>query len=286
MKRLLIFLLFSTIGLSSTVLTNTQATYTLTNMLTKDTSIKVKSLFETSASMSYNQLETLKKYNKNDFEDVDVVVDLQRVWRQDSLYEYTRRHNIKVIEIDASYSYQDNSALALSIANYHYKDEVNPYVWLDFNNTKKMLGIISRDLSLIYPKESKTINKNYKQAINLIDNLSSRYINEIKLSEVFSLSENMNYLFSYLNISSIYIDINKLTEKDVVNLMNEYDIHTFVSDKGVKRKIRKAIEENGGRVIILSTGELGVDDEKNSDLMARDGLIKIYEDNLNKLINK
>lgn len=137
MKKFLLFIIFSTCSLASTVLTNTQATYTMANMLTKNTSIKVRSLFETSASMSYNQIETLKNQDPSKFDDVDVVIDLQRVWKQDSLYEFARRHNIRVIEIDASYSYQDNSALALSIARYHHKDDINPYVWLDFNNSKK-----------------------------------------------------------------------------------------------------------------------------------------------------
>lgn len=283
MKKFLLFIIFSTCSLASTVLTNTQATYTMANMLTKNTSIKVRSLFETSASMSYNQIETLKNQDSSKFDDVDVVIDLQRVWKQDSLYEFARRHNIRVIEIDASYSYQDNSALALSIARYHYKDDINPYVWLDFNNSKKMLEIIAHDLSLIYPKEAKTIKTNFDNSIKLINDLAAKYINNVKITTVFNLSENLNYLLTYLNISSVYIDVNTLTEEKIKELMEEYEINVFVTDRGMKRKIRKAIEDNGGTIIQLSTGELAVDDEANSDLMAKDGLLSIYKGNLEKL---
>lgn len=289
MKKNIIFIyiiFMSFVSFSKTVLTNTQATYTLTSMLAENTDIKVKSLFETSASMSYDQIQTLKSIPKESYNDVVAVVDLQRVWIYDSLFEFARRENIKVIEIDASYSYQDNTSLSLLINNYHKGENIgqtNPYVWLDLGNANKMTQIIAHDLIRLFPENKDVINKNLEKTLNILEKLSEEYNSLDNIDGVIVLSENLNYLITYLNIFSEYVNINDLSVSNIKKIMKQTDLKVFVSDKGIKKEIVEEIKKNKGTVVILKTGNLPVEDEDDEDLMAKDGLIQIYKDNLNKL---
>lgn len=288
MKKNIIFIyiiFMSFVSFSKTVLTNTQATYTLTSMLAENTDIKVKSLFETSASMSYDQIQTLKSIPKESYNDVVAVVDLQRVWIYDSLFEFARRENIKVIEIDASYSYQDNTSLSLLINNYHKGENVgqtNPYVWLDLGNANKMTQIIAHDLIRLFPENKDVINKNLEKTLNILEKLAEEYNSLDNIDGVIVLSENLNYLITYLNIFSEYVNINDLSVSNIKKIMKQTDLKVFVSDKGIKKEIVEEIKRNKGTVVILKTGNLPVEEEEE-DLMAKDGLIQIYKDNLNKL---
>lgn len=289
MKKNIIFIyiiFMSFVSFSKTVLTNTQATYTLTSMLAENTDIKVKSLFETSASMSYDQIQTLKSIPKESYNDVVAVVDLQRVWIYDSLFEFARRENIKVIEIDASYSYQDNTSLSLLINNYHKgenRGQTNPYVWLDLGNANKMTQIIAHDLIRLFPENKDVINKNLEKTLNILEKLAEEYNSLYNIDGVIVLSENLNYLITYLNIFSEYVNINDLSVSNIKKIMKQTDLKVFVSDKGIKKEIVEEIKRNKGTVVILKTGNLPVEDEDDEDLMAKDGLIQIYKDNLNKL---
>lgn len=283
---LLLCTMLSFFSYSKTVLTNTQATYTLTSMLAKNTKIDVKSVFENNVSMSYDQNQSFKNIDMSKFKDVVAVVDLQKVWFDDALFENARRQNISVIEIDAAYSYRDVSSLALLINNYsdeNKKDITNPYVWLDFNNLTKMARIISHDLSLIFKEDKKQIEKNLDELLAKIDDYQYKYLEVKNIDGVILLSEDLNYLISYMNIYSYYSPLDSLKAEDVEKLIKETGIKIFVSDKGVKKDIREAINKNGAKLIILKTGNLPYDDEKNDELMAKDGLFKIFDDNLKAL---
>ena len=289
MKKNIIFIylmFMSFLSFSKTVLTNTQATYTLTSMLVENTDIKVKSLFETSASMSYDQIQTLKSIPKESYTDVVAVVDLQRVWIYDSLFEFARRENIRVVEIDASYSYQDNTSLSLLINNYHRGEnlgQTNPYVWLDLGNANKMTQIIAHDLIRLFPENKSVITSNLEKTLNILEKLAEEYNSLNNIDGVIVLSENLNYLITYLNIFSEYVNINDLSVSKIKKIMKQTDLKVFVSDKGIKKEIVEEIKKNKGTVLILKTGNLPIEDEDDEDLMAKDGLIQIYKENLNKL---
>ncbi|WP_068268246.1 metal ABC transporter solute-binding protein, Zn/Mn family [Caviibacter abscessus] len=291
MKKILIFFMLvftSILSYTKTVITGTQAMYTFTSMLTKDTDIKVKSLFETNASMSYDQIQALNNVDKNEYKDVVAVVDLQRVWVRDSLYEFARRENIRTVEIDGSYSYQDNSSLALLINNYNFgteKDQTNPYVWLDLTNASKMIQIIGHDLAKIFPEDAIKINDNLQKALTQIEKLAQEYNSINTLDGAIVLSEDLNYLVTYLNIYSTYVDISTLNVKNIKKIMKDTDLKVFLTDKALKREIENEIKKNGGTVVVLRTGNLPVEDENDDELMAKDGLIQIYNDNLTKLKN-
>lgn len=289
MKKIFTFttIIFITLlSYSKTVITGTQATYTFTSMLAKDIDIKVKSLFETNVSMSYDQIQALNNVDKKGYEDVVAVVDLQRVWVRDSLYEFTRRENIKTVEIDASYSYQDNSSLAILINDYNFgpqAGQTNPYVWLDLTNASKMVKIIAHDLSLIFPENATKINENLQKTLYQIEKLAQEYNSINNFDGAIVLSEDLNYLVTYLNIYSTYVDISTLNVKNIKKIMKDADLKVFLTDKAVKKEIENEIKKNGGTVVVLRTGNLPVEDENNDELMAKDGLIQIYNDNLTKL---
>lgn len=289
MKKIFIFttIIFTTLlSYSKTVITGTQATYTFASMLAKDTDIKVKSLFETNVSMSYDQIQALNNIDKKEYKDVVAVVDLQRVWVRDSLYEFTRRENIKTVEIDASYSYQDNSSLAILINDYNFGSQAgqtNPYVWLDLTNASKMVKIIAHDLSLIFPEHATKINYNLQKTLYQIEKLAQEYNSINNFDGAIVLSEDLNYLVTYLNIYSTYVDISTLNTKNIKKIMKDADLKVFLTDKAVKKEIENEIKKNGGTVVVLRTGNLPVEDENDDELMAKDGLMQIYNDNLTKL---
>lgn len=289
MKKIFIFttIIFTTLlSYSKTVITGTQATYTFASMLAKDTDIKVKSLFETNVSMSYDQIQALNNIDKKEYKDVVAVVDLQRVWVRDSLYEFTRRENIKTVEIDASYSYQDNSSLAILINDYNFGSQAgqtNPYVWLDLTNASKMVKIIAHDLSLIFPEHAIKINYNLQKTLYQIEKLAQEYNSINNFDGAIVLSEDLNYLVTYLNIYSTYVDISTLNTKNIKKIMKDADLKVFLTDKAVKKEIENEIKKNGGTVVVLRTGNLPVEDENDDELMAKDGLMQIYNDNLTKL---
>lgn len=288
MKKLFFLLLF-VCGLSfskNLVLTNTQATYSIGNALTKNTDIIVKDVFETNGSMNADQTNTFKEVDKSLLKEAKAVIDLQRVWNQDVLYEHARRENISVIEIDASYSYQDNSSLALLTDTYHEgekKGEVNPYAWLNLNNLSKMYKIVAHDLIKIFPQNEAKIEQNLNDILLELDKYIDMYNDKVNIDGLIYTSEDLNYLISFLNIYSNFVNYDIITKENVKSIMSENELKIFLTDRPFKKDIYDEIVKNGGKVIQVKTGAFPEEDENNDELMKKDGLMNIIKDNLEQL---
>lgn len=288
MKKLFLLIIFSCfLSFSKNlVLTNTQVTYSIGNDLTKNTNIVVKDVFETNGSMNSDQTNTFKEVDKSILKDAKAIIDLQRVWNDDVLYEHARRENIHVIEIDATYSYQDNSSLALLTDTYHEGDkigEINPYTWLNLNNLSKMYKIVAHDLSLIFPKNKEIIEKNLNESLANLDKIIDKYNDSLNIDGAIYTSESLNYLISFLNVYSDFVDYENITKDNVVEIMNNKGLKTFITDRPFKAEILKKINENGGKVILIKTGAFPEEDENDEELMKKDGLLNIINDNLKEL---
>lgn len=288
MKKLFLLIIFSCfLSFSKNlVLTNTQVAYSIGNDLTKNTNIVVKDVFETNGSMNSDQTNTFKEVDKSILKDAKAIIDLQRVWNDDVLYEHARRENIHVIEIDATYSYQDNSSLALLTDTYHEGDkigEINPYTWLNLNNLSKMYKIVAHDLSLIFPENKEIIEKNLNESLANLDKIIDKYNDSLNIDGAIYTSESLNYLISFLNVYSDFVDYENITKDNVVEIMNNKGLKTFITDRPFKAEILKKINENGGKVILIKTGAFPEEDENDEELMKKDGLLNIINDNLKEL---
>ena len=266
------------------VLTSIQSVYSIVKNITKDSDIEVYSIFDSDVSMDYGKSAfDNKDLDLSSAKDAVAVVDVAKVWNNDYLYEYARRKNIRIVEIDASYSFSGNDYLSLSLLNYKNGDR-NPYVWMSFQNVIKMANIVADDLSELFPENSKIIEKNLTNFSQEIKEIENGYLEKtLTLSSlsVIALTENLDYLFNDLNIFFNYTDSNEMTVKNISEIMKRNNSKIFISDRWIKKEIINEIEKKGGKFLVLDTFNIPREVDGKMD---PDGYIKGMKENMEKLV--
>ena len=266
------------------VLTSIQPVYSIVKNITKDSDIEVYSIFDSDVSMDYGKSAfDNKDLDLSSAKEAVAVVDVAKVWNNDYLYEYARRKNIRIVEIDASYSFSGNDYLSLSLLNYKNGDR-NPYVWMSFQNVIKMANIVADDLSELFPENSKIIEKNLTNFSQEIKEIENGYLEKtLTLSSlsVIALTENLDYLFNDLNIFFNYTDSNEVTVKNVSEIMKRNNSKIFISDRWIKKEIINEIEKKGGKFLVLDTFNIPRELDGKMD---PDGYIKGMKENMEKLV--
>ena len=266
------------------VLTSIQSVYSIVKNITKDSDIEVYSIFDSDVSMDYGKSAfDNKDLDLSSAKEAVAVVDVAKVWNNDYLYEYARRKNIRIVEIDASYSFSGNDYLSLSLLNYKNGDR-NPYVWMSFQNVIKMANIAADDLSELFPENSKIIEKNLTKFSQEIKEIENEYLEKtLTLSSlsVIALTENLDYLFNDLNIFFNYTDSNEVTVKNVSEIMKKNNSKIFISDRWIKKEIINEIEKKGGKFLVLDTFNIPRELDGKMD---PDGYIKGMKENMEKLV--
>ena len=294
MKKITFILMFFLIGTmyaenrtfkkNKKVLTSIQSVYSIVKNITKDSDIEVYSIFDSDVSMDYGKSAfDNKDLDLSSAKDAVAVVDVAKVWNNDYLYEYARRKNIRIVEIDASYSFSGNDYLSLSLLNYKNGDR-NPYVWMSFQNVIKMANIVADDLSELFPENSKIIEKNLTKFSQEIKEIENGYLEKtLTLSSlsVIALTENLDYLFNDLNIFFNYTDSNEVTVKNVSEIMKRNNSKIFISDRWIKKEIINEIEKKGGKFLVLDTFNIPRELDGKMD---PDGYIKGMKENMEKLV--
>ena len=294
MKKITFILMFFLIGTmyaenhtfkkNKKVLTSIQSVYSIVKNITKDSDIEVYSIFDSDVSMDYGKSAfDNKDLDLSSAKDAVAVVDVAKVWNNDYLYEYARRKNIRIVEIDASYSFSGNDYLSLSLLNYKNGDR-NPYVWMSFQNVIKMANIVADDLSELLPENSKIIEKNLTNFSQEIKEIENGYLEKtLTLSSlsVIALTENLDYLFNDLNIFFNYTDSNEVTVKNVSEIMKRNNSKIFISDRWIKKEIINEIEKKGGKFLVLDTFNIPREVDGKMD---PDGYIKGMKENMEKLV--
>ena len=294
MKKITFILMFLLIGTmyaenrtfkkNKKVLTSIQSVYSIVKNITKDSDIEVYSIFDSDVSMDYGKSAfDNKDLDLSSVKDAVAVVDVAKVWNNDYLYEYARRKNIRIVEIDASYSFSGNDYLSLSLLNYKNGDR-NPYVWMSFQNVIKMANIAADDLSELFPENSKIIEKNLTKFYQEIKEIENGYLEKtLTLSSlsVITLTENLDYLFNDLNIFFNYTDSNEVTVKNVAEIMKRNNSKIFISDRWIKKEIINEIEKKGGKFLVLDTFNIPRELDGKMD---PDGYIKGMKENMEKLV--
>jgi len=266
------------------VLTSIQSVYSIVKNITKDSDIEVYSIFDSDVSMDYGK----SAFDNSDLDlssakEAVAVVDVAKVWNNDYLYEYARRKNIRIVEIDASYSFSGNDYLSLSLLNYKNGDR-NPYVWMSFQNVIKMANIAADDLSELFPENSKTIEKNLTKFSQEIKEIENGYLEKtltLNSLSVITLTENLDYLFNDLNIFFNYTDTNEVTVKNVAEIMKRNNSKIFISDRWIKKEIINEIEKKGGKFLVLDTFNIPRELDGKMD---PDGYLKGMKENMEKLV--
>ena len=294
MKKITFILMFFLIGTmyaenrtfkkNKKVLTSIQSVYSIVKNITKDSDIEVYSIFDSDVSMDYGKSAfDNKDLDLSSAKEAVAVVDIAKVWNNDYLYEYARRKNIRIVEIDASYSFSGNDYLSLSLLNYKNGDR-NPYVWMSFQNVIKMANIVADDLSELFPENSKIIEKNLTNFSQEIKEIENEYLEKtLTLSSlsVITLTENLDYLFNDLNIFFNYTDSNEMTVKNISEIMKRNNSKIFISDRWIKKEIINEIEKKGGKFLVLDTFNIPREVDGKMD---PDGYIKGMKENMEKLV--
>ena len=266
------------------VLTSIQSVYSIVKNITKDSDIEVYSIFDSDVSMDYGKSAfDNSELDLSSAKEAVAVIDVAKVWNNDYLYEYARRKNIRIVEIDASYSFSGNDYLSLSLLNYKNGDR-NPYVWMSFQNVIKMANIAADDLSELFPENSKIIDKNLTKFSQEIKEIENGYLEKtltLNSLSVITLTENLDYLFNDLNIFFNYTDSNEVTVKNVSEIMKRNNSKIFISDRWIKKEIINEIEKKGGKFLVLDTFNIPRELDGKMD---PDGYLKGMKENMEKLV--
>lgn len=287
MKKILLFILMLVLGTVSfaenIVITSIQPLYSLTSYLTKGTDIKVYTPFGSDTSMTMSK-EAIREegFDLSVAKKAQAVVDIAKVWPEDVIYGKARMNKINIVEIDASYPY-DEKMTTIFFSDYS-NGEVNPYIWTGSKNLVRMVNIISRDLIRLYPQNKAKIEKNVNKFTNdllKIENEANEKLLSVDNPSVISLSENLQYFLNDMNIYAEYVDYDSVTAENIANLVRDKGIKVVISDRWLKKNVIKALKDAGGEFVIINTLDIPMDKDGKMDPEA---ILKAFKENTDNLI--
>lgn len=288
MKKIiyLLILICNFIYAKNVILTSNQLTYTLAKKITDNTNIEVKPIFDAYTDM-FNQKVNFKNLeNKEEiFKDFDAVITLSKLMKDDFLYEQARKYNIRVVDIDLSYSYDDLSSNVIT-SKYDNKGNELKYFWLDFSNIYTMIKILENDLSRLYPEEIENLRENSKKLSLEFSKILNEFIDEVFEksidNSVIQIGENeLDYFLDSIEIFHYNISKNA-SIKDIEKAVKETGITKFVFNKPISKSLKKYLTEKGYSYQRLQLGNIPVDidGDENMDV---DGYIYFVKKNLNEI---
>jgi len=265
------------------VITSIQPLYSLTSYLTKGTDIKVYTPFGSETSMTMSK-EAIREegFDLSVAKKAQAVVDIAKVWPEDVIYGKARMNKINIVEIDASYPY-DEKMTTIFFSDYS-NGNVNPYIWTGSKNLVRMVNIISRDLIRLYPQNKAKIEKNVNKFTNdllKIENEANEKLLSVDNASVISLSENLQYFLNDMNIYAEYVDYDSVTAENIANLVRDKGIKVVISDRWLKKNVIKALKDAGGEFVIINTLDIPMDKDGKMDPEA---ILKAFKENTDNLI--
>lgn len=287
MKKILLFIFMLVLGTVSfaenIVITSIQPLYSLTSYLTKGTDIKVYTPFGSDISMTMSK-EAIREegFDLSVAKKAQAVVDIAKVWSEDVIYGKARMNKINIVEIDASYPY-DEKMTTIFFSDYS-NGEVNPYIWTGSKNLVRMVNIISRDLIRLYPQNKAKIEKNVNKFTNdllKLENEANEKLLSVDNPSVISLSENLQYFLNDMNIYAEYVDYDSITAENIANLVRDKGIKVVISDRWLKKNVIKALKDVGGEFVIINTLDIPMDKDGKMDPEA---ILKAFKENTDNLI--
>ena len=287
MKKILLFIFMLVLGTVSfaenIVITSIQPLYSLTSYLTKGTDIKVYTPFGSETSMTMSK-EAIREegFDLSVAKKAQAVVDIAKVWPEDVIYGKARMNKINIVEIDASYPYDEK--MTTIFFNDYSNGNVNPYIWTGSKNLVRMVNIISRDLIRLYPQNKAKIEKNvtnFTKDLLKIENEVNEKLLSVDNPSVISLSENLQYFLNDMNIFAEYVDYDSITAENIANLIKDKGIKVVISDRWLKKNVIKALKDAGGEFVVINTLDIPLDKDGKMDPEA---ILKAFKENTDNLI--
>ena len=282
-----------------TVLTGTQAAYSLTVALTAGTPITVQNV-----PADGRQLSLLKDYIQRRTDTLDpvfaaatAVVTLTNALPADPLYRFARDANIRIVDIDAAVPWSlDMPGVALadtprSTVDWGSDPDVAetataPYFWLSISNAIRMGDIIAHDLAAVFPDAAPAIATNLDNLKRSLLALRGEYQNRLiadGADVVFALTSDFVYLTNDMGlfVDGYFVkqDV-RWTPADLAALtkhLRDNDIKVVLHKWLPSEAIQNAVKAAGATLVVLDAGDPGIVVDRQ---LARDGLQQLLRKNL------
>jgi ABC-type Zn uptake system ZnuABC Zn-binding protein ZnuA len=285
-----------------TVLTGTQATYSLGVALTAGTPIEVVNVPADGRQLSLlkDYLERRKDALAPTFEAASAAITLTNALPGDPLYRFAREANVRIVDIEAAVPWSfDRPGVALAdspasdVPWGRDTDAVEaataPYFWLSVANAIRMGDIIAHDLTALFPDSGGRIAANLEALKRSLLALRAEYQNRLIAGgddTVFALTGDFVYLTNdlglYVDGYFIKQDV-RWTADDLANLARH------LRDRGIKVVIHRwlpsdaihdAVRSAGAELVVLDAGDPGIVVDR---ALAPDGLQRILKSNLDNI---
>ena len=195
------------------VLVALPAVYAITAALSEGTQIEVVRVPPDLSVPMQSQANALSRLDPSVFQQADAVVTLTSLWRADPLFAAARHHNLRIIEIDASRSWEPirpGVAVARVPANDvpwagagNPDSGFSPYAWLGPINGMRMAALIAVDLARLAPADAVRIEANLAALESRLRDLKATYgARMVALPDVrvLSLANEFIYLFGEFGV--------------------------------------------------------------------------------------
>ncbi len=287
---------------AETVLTGTQATYSLTSALVANTGIEVANV-----PADGRELALLPDYIGRrmdrlapEFSAATAVVSLTNALPGDPLYRFAREANVRIVNIDAALPWSlSMPGVALTESPDSTVDwgsdtdapaaATAPYFWLSIPNAIRMADIVAHDLGRMFPESAPVISSNLdslkRELLALRGDFQDRLI-ELGDDTVFALTGDFVYLTNdlglYVDGYFIKQDI-RWTDDDLAAFtrhLAENDIRVVIHKWQPSEAIQAAATAAGAKIVVLQSGDPGI---VVDDALARDGLQQILAADLDAI---
>ena len=187
----------------------------------------------------------------------DAVVHLRSIWSDDPLYPFARKHNIRIIEIDAA----NPVDLALpGIAATERTDSAAAYPWLSPINMGRMADIIASDIQRLEPDAKAAVEANLaalrQRLIALNAEVESSLLNASSLSVVV-LSPRLHTLAAAFNLDVVpvpdHTEWNTEALAALGNTIKDNDVPVVLLHEAATPEVAAAIAQAGARPVVVET---------------------------------
>jgi len=285
-----------------TVITGTQATYSIAKALTAGTSIEVVNVPADGRQLSLlkDYIERRKDALAPTFAAATAAVALTNALPGDPLYRFAREANVRIVDIDAAVPWSlERPGVALAetpVSDVAWGSDTDavatttaPYFWLSVSNAIRMGDIVAHDLAALFPDSGATIATNLDDLKRALLALRNGYQDRLIASGadvVFALTGDFVYLTNDLGlfVDGYFVkqDV-RWTADDLKNLTNhlrEHGIRVVVHRWQPSEAIQEAVRAGGATLVVLDPGDPGIVVDR---ALAGDGLQQVLKGNLNAL---
>jgi ABC-type Zn uptake system ZnuABC Zn-binding protein ZnuA len=285
-----------------TVLTGTQATYSIAKALTAGTPIEVVNVPADGRQLSLlkDYIERRKDALAPTFASATAVIALTNALPGDPLYRFAREANVRIVDIDAAVPWSlERPGVALAetpASNVAWGSDTDPvttttapYFWLSVSNAIRMGDLVAHDLAALFPESAATIAKNLDALKRSLLGLRNGYQEQLIASgadAVFALTGDFVYLTNdfglYVDGYFVKQDV-RWTPDDLKNLtshLRDHGIRVVVHRWQPSEAIQEAVRAGGATLVVLDAGDPGIVVDR---ALAPDGLQRILDGNLGAL---